>query len=66
MPGGRSDEPLDLGAIPVTAAKKPEPASSARIREGTPVALQYESELITSPPATVPSAAPDHAVDACS
>jgi protocatechuate 3,4-dioxygenase beta subunit len=28
--GGRSDEPLDLGAIPVTAVKKPEAAPAAR------------------------------------
>ena len=27
MPGGRSDEVLDLGLIPATAAKKPEPAA---------------------------------------
>jgi RNA polymerase sigma factor (sigma-70 family) len=30
MPGDRSDEPLDLGAIPVTAVKKPEAAPAAR------------------------------------
>jgi hypothetical protein len=30
MPGGRSDEVLDLGLIPATAAKKPEPAAPAR------------------------------------
>ena len=32
MPGGRSDEPLDLGAIPVTAVKKPAAAPDARKR----------------------------------
>ena len=30
MTGGRSDEPLDLGAIPVTAVKRPEAAPAAR------------------------------------
>ncbi len=30
MPGGRSDEPLDLGTIPVTAIKKPAAAPNAR------------------------------------
>jgi len=30
MPGDRSDEPLDLGAIPVTAVKKPEAAPAAQ------------------------------------
>jgi hypothetical protein len=30
MSGGRSDEPLDLGAIPVTAVKQPEAAPAAR------------------------------------
>jgi len=30
MPGDRSDEPLDLGAIPVTAVKKSEAARAAR------------------------------------
>ena len=29
MPGGRSDEPLDLGAIPVTVMKKPKVAPAA-------------------------------------
>jgi hypothetical protein len=30
MPGDRSDEPLDLGAIAVTAVKQPESAPAAR------------------------------------
>ena len=30
MPGGRSDEPLDLGAIPAEAVKKPEAAPASR------------------------------------
>ncbi len=28
MPGGRSDDPLDLGTVPVTAVKKPQSASA--------------------------------------
>ena len=30
MPGGRSDEPLDLGTIPVTAIKKPASSPNSR------------------------------------
>ena len=30
MPGGRSDEPLDFGAIPLTAVKQPKAAPAAR------------------------------------
>ena len=32
IPGGRSDEPLDLGTIPVTAIRKPAAAPDARKR----------------------------------